>query len=177
MNIIIILGERLTKTCEMSKNLKLRLDKGINVFEKLKTTETAEIGDFNFIITSGGTGNKKCKQTESSLMRDYLQNNFKSKNTFFIEENESEDTIQNAENCLNIVSFLLSKLDKQVNSITVVSSEYHIKRVKLIFRHVFKEMKSKLKFSFSENAIIGKELEIVKENEKKFYKQLREILK
>ena len=68
-----------------------------------------------------------------------------------IEEDQSIDTIQNSFKCLNIINKI-----ENINQINILSSEFHIERVKAIFNKNYKNYK--LKYIQSNNGIYGETL-------------------
>ena len=150
MNIIIILGNKLQKDGEMDKVLINRLDRGIKLFDKDK-----------YIIVSGGKV-QDCKHTESYQMKRYLENIIPSDK--IITEARSKNTIENARMCLSIIQDL-----GNVKNITVISSKFHIRRVRKIFNHHFKR---KITYIGSADGIKGKVLENRRNNEIKYYNLL-----
>jgi len=81
-----------------------------------------------------------------------------------IEESNSASTIENSIESLKILNNL-----KNIHEVNILSSEYHISRVKIIFKKIYKD-KYNLIFISSKNGISGKKLEKVKENELKYIK-------
>lgn len=152
MNIIIILGNKLQKDCEMDKILTNRLDKAIKLFNKYK---------YKYIIVSGGKV-QDCKHTEAYKMKKYLENSIPPDK--IITEARSKNTLENARMCLSIIKDL-----NNVKNITVISSKFHIKRVQKIFDHYFK---IKIKYIGSDDGINGKLLENRINNEIKYFNLL-----
>jgi uncharacterized SAM-binding protein YcdF (DUF218 family) len=130
MKIIIILGEKILENNKMSNNLIERLKKGALLYK-----------NNDKILVTGGRLQKKVKYTESYYMKKYLINNYKIPEKNIICENKSLNTLENALNSYKI----LKKLNIFKN-IYIISSSYHIKRVKLIFNKIFNELNELNKF-------------------------------
>jgi vancomycin permeability regulator SanA len=141
MNILIILGNKLLKGGKMDDILLNRLKKSIDIYEKKK---------YNFIIVSGGKVQKDSDYSESYIMKKFLLKNNIPPN-IIIEEDQSIDTIQNSFKCLNIINKI-----ENINQINILSSEFHIERVKAIFNKNYKNYK--LKYIQSNNGIYGETL-------------------
>ena len=78
------------------------------------------------------------------------------------------DTIQNSLKCLNIVNKF-----KNIKQINILSSEFHIERVKAVFNHYF--YKYNLKYIKSNNIISGEILKKKIKNEKKYLSLFNKI--
>src|SRR5438445_3206780 len=94
--------------------LKSRLDKCAELFKKKVA---------NSVVVTG--------RGESKTMKEYLSKNGIPPESIFL-ENHSTDTFGNA-----FFSKLLFILPKKWTSIAAVTSEYHIKRAKFIFKKIF----------------------------------------
>jgi uncharacterized SAM-binding protein YcdF (DUF218 family) len=75
------------------------------------------------------------------------------------EEKISTTTIENAKESLKIIK----KMDN-IKIVSILSSKFHIERVKNIFRKIY-DNNYNLKFISSKNSIFGEELKIKKKNE------------
>ncbi len=102
--------------------LNSRLDKCLELFNKKDSS--------NIIVTG---------HSESKIMKDYLEKNDVPAKSIFT-ENHSTDTFGNA-----FFSKLLFILPKKWKALTIVTSEYHVKRAKFIFKKIFGK-NYKLKF-------------------------------
>ena len=147
---ILILGNKLTNSGEMNPILINRLDLAAKLHQK---------NNYQYILVSGGRAQQKSKYSEAHLMKKYLVEKYNIDNNIIIKENHSRDTIQNAKKSLRIVKKLNQK------DITIVSSKFHLPRVKAIFNHFFD---NKIKYYGAKNAITGKTLVKTKQNEKKY---------
>jgi len=156
MNILIILGEKLLKNGEMNTNLINRLEKGYEKYTENK---------YNLIIVCGGFVEKEASISESYAMKKYLINK-KIPSKIVKEENISTTTIENATESLKILKEI-----KYIKNVNVISSEFHIKRVKNIFKKIY-DNNYNLKFISSKNGIYGKELNTIKEKEKIYLQEL-----
>lgn len=128
MNVLIILGSKLTSR-SVHDELMSRLDSAL------------EIGvEDQLFIVSGGTTNMLIDISEADAMENYLVSKG-IPNTIIIKENKSTDTIENGYYSRLIVDKLTS-----VDNIYVVSSCYHMPRVRFIFENCFG---ANYKFNFS----------------------------
>lgn len=155
MKIIIILGEKLKENGNMSLNLINRLDKGIEIYNKYQDKYQDKL-----IIVSGGRVQMSTDLSEAIQMKKYLINTYNIEKNKIIEDNLSQDTIENSKNCLKIIEKM-----KNISEIIVVSSEFHIKRVEHIFTYFFKNNKISITFIPSKNGISGKILQNTIKNE------------
>ena len=112
---IIVLGAKVNGT-EVSKTLKLRLDKDIEYYNKHK--------DIN-IIVSGGQGNNE-DITEALAMKNYLVSNGVNINNI-IEENKATTTLENIMYSKKILDNMNHK-----GKVLIVTSDYHLLRGRFI---------------------------------------------
>ena len=112
---IIVLGAKVNGT-EVSKTLKLRLDKAIEYYNKHK--------DIN-IIVSGGQGNNE-GITEALAMKNYLVSNGVNINNI-IEENKATTTLENIMYSKKILDNMNHK-----GKVLIVTSDYHLLRGRFI---------------------------------------------
>lgn len=143
MKILIILGYKLLKEGTMSAVLKNRLDKAAALYK---------LYNYDKIIVTGGNVEKSIVLTESYMMKKYLTSNYKINPKIIIEERISTDTNENAIETCKIISSIKSKNNNYIESVTILSSEFHIERVKLVFIHYFQK-KFNLLFESSENGL------------------------
>ena len=156
MNIVIILGEKLNRDGSISSILKHRLDKFINMRNKRK---------YN-IIVSGGKVEKKAHHTEAYKMKKYLINIGNISKDKIITENKSQNTIENA----LFLKKIISKYSN-IKSITIITSKFHIKRVKYIFNYYFKTLNTTIHFLASKNGLTSTQTKIRESYEKKYLTQ------
>lgn len=111
-----ILGERLKTGNQMTTILKSRLQKCLKLYQ---------VGDKVIVCGGNVCGRPRCQHSEAYIMRKYLV----SKGVSFediIVENRSTSTIQN-------IRYLKKICDRRkINHITIISSCWHLPRVKLI---------------------------------------------
>lgn len=112
---IIILGAKVNEN-GVSKTLKLRLDKGIEYYNKNK--------DIN-IIVSGGQGEDEVT-TEASAMRDYLLENGVNEENIILED-KATTTLENI-----IFSKKIMKDLNLGNRALIITSDYHLFRGRFI---------------------------------------------
>lgn len=125
--IIIVLGHRL-KTDFIHPELKGRMDEAINIYQNVLNLDNKNSIVF---ILSGGKTQNSVQLSEAEVMMEYCKGNNISANKI-IKETESLDTIGNAVFTRKIVDDL-----KEISEIFVVSSCYHMNRVRYIFDMVF----------------------------------------
>jgi len=125
--IIIVLGHRL-KSDLIHSELKGRINKAINIYQKF-----LNLGNKRKIvfILSGGKTQNSVQFSEAEVMMEYCKENNISTDKI-IKETESLDTIGNAVFTRKIVDDM-----KEVSEIFIVSSCYHMNRVRYIFDMVF----------------------------------------
>jgi len=138
-SIIIILGQALYKndsigSISMLPSHESRVKKGYNIYNDLHVDD---VNNTRIIVTGGDT--KQYNITEASIMRQKLislHGNTSIDNIIMLEEDAS-NTVENAINCYKMIK---SNNDFDNNcTIHVVSNEYHIPRVRCIFKCVFEE--------------------------------------
>ena len=150
MKIIVVLGDKLHANNKMSSNLKSRLDKCIEIY---KTN--------NLVIVCGGNVcGSKCNHTEAYRMKKYLLNKSEILKNKIILENKSTDTITNIKNMKKIIQ------KYNYSSLTIISSEWHLPRVKFICKTY---LKKKVTFSPSSDKVNSKRIEL----EKKYLANLK----
>ena len=159
-DVILIFGHLVDKNGNLSKEQILRIKKGTELFKKKEA---------KYLMVSGGFG-KHFNQTNKSLgwyMKKFsIKQGINPKKIFI--ESKSFETIDN-------IIFSKRIIDrKKWKSIILVSSRYHIPRIKMICKYVFHKG-YKLKF-ISTNTPNFKKKEILK-NEKKYITEDEEWLK
>lgn len=155
MKILIILGFKLNDDGGMNIILKNRLDKSVKLYC---------ITNYDLIIVSGGNVGRNKKLTESSVMKKYLVEKHLIDSKIIIEENNSSDTNENA-----IETFKIIKKLENVKNITIITSEFHLKRVKCVFSYYYKNC-FKLIFKSSKDNISKKILNKLYQNEERCIK-------
>ena len=83
------------------------------------------------LILSGGCSYGDSKKTEAKLFQEYLSKRRVKKNILILEE-QSRDTIGNA--VYSKKTIIKQKLPKKI---ILITSNYHIKRALMIFKHIF----------------------------------------
>ena len=79
-------------------------------------------------VTGGGTASKNKTATEGGQMKEYLVNVKGLEASRIITETKAMDTIQNAEYTI------LELIEKNIKTITVITSDYHIRRGSILFK-------------------------------------------
>ena len=111
--------------------LKSRLDECIGVYHQI-LTERQEQQNIKIILSGRGHDCDKSGISESQVMFDYLKHEIPESN--LIQESQSNNTIENA-----IYSYQLLKrlnLDIKEDRLHVITSDFHVKRSSIIFRHI-----------------------------------------
>lgn len=157
---IIVLGCQINEDGTISDLLKSRVDKGIELYKKSISKR---------LIFTGGVSHRveSASRTEASVMKEYAIAKGVNEKDIFLED-EAQDTVGN----IYFVSVKLLNPNKW-KDIVVVTSNFHLKRAKFLFRFYFKygyimefmgadnvlpdeEIKGKLDFEVRENARIKK---------------------
>ena len=115
------------------------------------------------IILTGGRVQKKTKHTEAYLMKKYLLQKYKIPSENIITEPKAMNTIENAINSYKILK-KIKNIDKY--NIIIISSLFHIKRVKYIFNKILVDIPNKT-YKSSYNRLNSNQLLGVKQFEKK----------
>ena len=153
MTTYVILGFRLNKNNKIHPILKKRLDFFIKKYKK---------GDK--VILSGGNP-KKNTHTEAFIMSKYIKKHLDIKKNHILLENRSLNTQEN-------VFFILKKLDKyNINTISLITSSWHLKRVKTLFKKL-SERKINISYLGSRKLIPKNKTEINLIQKEKLFNQL-----
>ena len=157
MKVLIILAHAVDKKGKLSLIAKERLEKGLEVFHKLNIDK---------IQLTGGTGINfnQTKKPFYYYSKKYLVSKGINKEIFFPGV-DSQNTVKDA-------IFSRRNIDNE-NTVIVVTSDYHMKRVKFIFKKVFKRYK--IKFYSSKTKIDKEQLKKLKEHEKLALKRLKKL--
>ena len=81
-------------------------------------------------VTGGGTASGNKTATEGGQMKDYLVNVKGLDENRIITETKAKDTIQNAQYTI------IKLIEKNIKTITVITSDYHIRRGNILFKGV-----------------------------------------
>lgn len=111
--IVIVFGNKIEEDGTLSKRLKARLDKALELYQANKSIN---------IFVSGGLGKEGF--LEGDKMADYLIQNEVPKNQIII-DNKGNNSMLTAQN--------FCKLYPKISTVTIVSQFYHISRAKLAF--------------------------------------------
>ena len=126
MVLVIVLSHLITKDGLLKNESKSRADKALKVVVK----ENAK-----YLITCGWDYRKDSNICLADAFNNYLKNKIL-KGCSIINQRFSRDTVGDAIFCKMVIDFLKIDLDNK-SKIIVVSSDYHIERVKYIFSKVF----------------------------------------
>ena len=125
MVLVIVLSHLITKDGLLNNESKSRADEALKVVIK----ENAK-----HLITCGWDYRKDSNICLADAFNNYFKNKIY-KGCAIINQRFSRDTVGDAIFCKMVIDFL--KIDFNKSKIIVVSSEYHIERVKYIFSRVF----------------------------------------
>ena len=159
LKLVIVLGNKLLSP-QIHQELKGRMDIGIKVLKKKPA---------DYLILSGGKSNPQVKYAECEIMRDYAIESGISIEKIMLDY-DALDTIGNA----YFTRKLLDRLENDSIIIYVVSSCYHMERVKFIFEMCYKN-RYNLNFDYcypSKNAETHKKEERSIESSKIFFYNL-----
>ena len=138
----VVLGYELNDDGSLKKEGKGRCDVA---YESAKLYQNSLI-----FLTGGSTAKKNKTVTEAGQMEEYLVKTKGLDKNRIIIESEAMDTIQNAK-------YTVKKLiDNNIKTITIITSEYHIKRANIIFKGVSMLMAENFKITpiqILENAV------------------------
>jgi uncharacterized SAM-binding protein YcdF (DUF218 family) len=120
MHVLVVLGEKLPATLSsMSSILKHRLDKALELY----TPDTV-------ILVCGGRVQKRHPHTEAYVMKRYLKQ-FLPDHAVVWMEAKSQTTVENAKYAYR----MLRASGKHVTGVSLITSEFHMKRASKIFDH------------------------------------------
>ena len=147
--VLIVLGAPNSPAGKLSKISKSRLDYCANLFSPGK-----------LILCTGGWGQhfNTSKEAHAVYSKRYLLNKGLSEKSF-LDNALSENTVDDAVKTAAIVSSF------EEVTLTVITSEYHLERVKLVFNEVLAGFK--INYEGVPNPVTGKELKALIEHEQK----------
>ncbi len=162
---IVILGGGINKNGNLPQYVKKRLDKATEIFKKDKNAKILVSGRYSFLYPKSLLP----PITEAQAMKNYLIKKGILKKNIFL-ENKSKDTISNAYYAKKI--YFIPKKEKEAK---IITSEFHLPRVKYIFKKVFGKDYNFRYIAISSN-LNKKSAEKVKTRQKKLLKKTKEIL-
>jgi len=162
---IVVLGGGINQKGEISPQVKKRLKKVKELFEKQKNAKILLCGKYSFLYPR----DKTPPITEAEAMRNYLLKLGVPKESIFL-ETKSKDTIGNAYYAKKL--YFIPKKEKQA---IVVTSEFHLERVKYIFKKIFGK-NYKLKFVAVPSPFKGEKRQKIIKRQKELLKKTKEIL-
>lgn len=124
---IVILGGGISKDGRLPERVKNRLKKTWQIFKKDKKIKILVCGKYSFLYPK----NKAPKKTEAKAMQDYLLNLGVPKKNIYLEE-KSKDTIGNAYYAKKL--YFIPKKEREA---LIITSNFHLKRVRFIFQKIF----------------------------------------
>ena len=158
LKFIIVLGQSLLQNDVMRISLVSRIDTAMKIYNNL--TQLLPIPNCRIILSGGVTGSSN--SSEAKVMKNYickhnLFHNSVEHNTTILLEEQSLNTIENAIHCHDIIKCICFPFQSNASppsvssSVTpvviIVSNDFHIPRVKCIFKAVF-ESQSNYKLLF-----------------------------
>ncbi len=135
MSTIVILGAGITKKGNLPEIAKGRVEKGFSISKKNKRANILLCGKYSFLYPK----NKLPPRTEAEAMKEYLLKLGAPKEKVYLEK-KSKDTVGNAYYSKKL--YFIPKGEKRA---FIVTSEFHLERVKFIFKKIFGK-KYQLKF-------------------------------
>ena len=122
MEVLVILSHLMNKKGILNNETVRRINKAIEICYERK---------IKLIMTNGWAYRKDNSNTIGRIVKNYILNNFKLENCKVLVNTKSRDTVGDAFfSRINLKNYSISK-------ITVVTSDYHIHRTKLIFNSFF----------------------------------------
>jgi len=162
---IVILGGGIDKNGNLPQYVKKRLDKAIEIFKKNKNAKILVSGKYSFLYPK----NLIPPVTEAQAMKDYLIKKGILKKNIFL-ENKSKDTISNAYYAKKI--YFIPKKEKRAK---IITSEFHLPRVRYIFKKVFGRDYKFQYIPISSN-LNNKSVDKVQQRQKKLLEKTKGIL-
>lgn len=133
MRLIVILGNKLKTDGTMTKLLKKRLEKGIELFNSLYSSHSLHSSHNNNIIIVSGGNVARVKHSEAYCMKKYLISRNIPEDKIIL-ENKSRDTFEN----LVFVNRIITKLKSSNKLVMIVTNKQHALKVeKIISKHDF----------------------------------------
>lgn len=124
---ILILGGGITKKGMLPKEAKQRVEKAYQVFKRNPQADILACGKYSFLYPKS----KLPPRTEAEAIKEYLLELGVPEKKIYLEK-KSKDTIGNAYYAKKL--YFIPKKDREV---WVVTSDFHLERVKFIFEKVF----------------------------------------
>lgn len=130
MKCLVVLSHLMSKDCKLSIESKNRSKLAIKKFYQNR---------YKFLITLGWAYRKDCSESISDVIKNFIIKNSTIDPTSIISISSSRDTVGDAYFTLDYVR------NFKITEIHVVTSDYHKKRVKIIFNKIFnKTLKVKI---------------------------------
>ncbi len=162
---IVILGGGIAQNGQLPEHVKKRLKMAWQVLKKNKDAKILVCGKYSFLYPK----NKLPKKTESQAMRDYLLEMGIPKKNIYL-ENKSKDSIGNAYYAKKLY-FIPKKEGRGI----IITSEFHLARVKFIFKKIFGN-NYKFKFIGVPFSLKNKRGKKIIERQKELLEKIKEIL-
>ena len=118
----VILSHLMDSNAQLNKESKLRADEAVKLFRNNCKAK---------IITCGWDYRKDNKKTIAQAIAEYLIKKYKLSKSFIFQEEKSKDTVGHA---IFTRKFFIKNINKKI---AIITSDYHVKRTKMIFEFVF----------------------------------------
>lgn len=109
----------------MSENCELGVE---SVDRTNLAIDTFKAGNFRFLLTIGWAYRSDCETPISDVVRGYIINNTDIDSSSIVSLSDSRDTVGDAYFCLQFLQH------KNIEELVVVTSDYHVRRTKMIFK-------------------------------------------
>jgi len=124
---IVILGGGITKNGKLPKEVKKRVEKAYQIFKKNPQSNILACGKYSFLYPQ----KKLPQKTEAEAIKEYLLELGVPEKKIYLEK-KSKDTIGNAYYAKKL--YFIPQKDREI---WVVSSDFHLERVKFVFEKIF----------------------------------------
>jgi len=122
MNLLVVLSHLMSKNLELGNESIARSQLAIEMFLR---------NEFDKLVTLGWDYRSDCTTAIADAVRDYIIENSDIDASSIIAIKKSRDTVGDAIYCLDFFS------DIKLTKIEVITSDYHVKRTRIIFNQVF----------------------------------------
>ena len=125
MNILTVLSHKMSNGCMLNDESVARAMLAIQIFEQ---------GGYELLVTTGWAYRTDCTTPISDVFKDFLRSNSDIDVNRIISDVNSRDTVGDA-------YFLHRRLiNRDCSDITVVTSDYHVERTKIIYEKFFEHV-------------------------------------
>lgn len=121
---IIVLGKKLDENSIMLPQLEKRIEKAVEVYRKKSIEKIIMSGKYGYSL------DYRPSKTEAQAMKEYAIELWVNEKDIYLEE-KSQDTIWNV--------YFTRQMIEDTRSIVVITSDYHLVRVKYLFDKIFED--------------------------------------